>query len=182
MKTKTMISLTALVPFGIFEINEALLFGAIIIVAALLVFFLRNKNKTVIAFDVGGVMTTGDYLTGPFNPRKNMKQLVKNLRKKYKVIALTNDNTIAYPAISKHLGMDDVFERQFVSSEIGASKPDKRAFVFLLNKFGLKPQELVFIDDKAENVASAKSMGIRGFQFTSLEKLVADLRSINITI
>ena len=182
MGTKTIISLAALIPFGIFENSEALLFSAMIVAIALLVFYLKNKNKTVIAFDVGGVMTTGDYFTETVRSSEKMKQLVKTLRKKYKVVSLTNDNVIGYPAISKALGLDNVFEQQFISSAIGASKPDKRAFTFLLNKFELKPEELVFVDDKAENVESAKSMGIRAFQFSSLEKLVADLRATNIAI
>lgn len=42
------------------------------------------------------------------------------------------------------------------------NKPDVRLFEAFLKKYDLKPEECVFIDDKLENVESARSLGMIG--------------------
>jgi len=141
-----------------------------------------SGRKRVIAFDVDGVMTEGDYYTERLRERKGMKNIVSSLRKNYRVVSVSNDNTIASRAISREIGLKPFFDAEFVSSEIGVKKPDKGVFNFLLKRFGIGPGEMIFIDDKPENVESAKRLGITGFHFTCPEKLVADLRRANISI
>ena len=43
---------------------------------------------------------------------------------------------------------------------MNTSKPDTSFYEYILNKYNLKPHELLFIDDSQMNVDSAKRLGI----------------------
>ena len=60
---------------------------------------------------------------------------------------------------------------QVVSAYVKLLKPDPEIYRCLLNKYGLKAEECIFIDDLARNVAGAESVGIHGIQFTSYEEV-----------
>ena len=51
-----------------------------------------------------------------------------------------------------------------------AIKPEKEIFENLLNKYGLKAEECVFIDDRAENIEGAEKVGLTGIQFKSYQQ------------
>ena len=73
---------------------------------------------------------------------------------------------------------DDVVE----SAKLGISKPDKRIYEHALRRFGLQPDECVFVDDKEENLAPAAEMGMRTVLFKSAKRLKDDLRKLGVRI
>jgi len=54
-----------------------------------------------------------------------------------------------------------------VSGEVGMKKPDPRIFRLMLQRIGVEPADVVFIDDVADNVAGADALGMRTVHFTS---------------
>lgn len=56
-------------------------------------------------------------------------------------------------------------DKIFVSYELGLLKPNKAIYQSVLEKLNAKPEEVIFIDDKRENVEAAKSLGINGIVF-----------------
>ena len=56
-------------------------------------------------------------------------------------------------------------ENIFVSYELGLLKPDVKIFQAVLQKLGVKPEEVFLVDDKPQNVAAAESIGIQGVLF-----------------
>ena len=65
-----------------------------------------------------------------------------------------------------------------ISGQEHCKKPDERIYRILLDRFSLKPDECLFIDDNPQNVAAAEALGIHGLVFTSVEQLNMDLRVI----
>lgn len=147
-----------------------------------LIYALLFGNKIVIAFDAGGVITEGDYFTEEIKMRAGMKELVKKLKENYRVVLLTNQNALAQKLFSKKFGFGSLFDDQIVSGEVGMKKPDTNLFAYVSKKFGVKPNNIIFVDDKLENVESAKQAGLNAIQFTSLEGLVAELRNLKIAL
>ena len=70
--------------------------------------------------------------------------------------------------------IDDVL----VSSHEKMTKPDKEIYERLLEKFDLKAEETVFIDDRLANIEGAESVGITGIHFTDYEEVSAKLNKI----
>ncbi len=54
-------------------------------------------------------------------------------------------------------------------------KPDHEIYCRLLSRYGLEPQESVFIDDVPENVQAARELGIHGIGFENYEQARAEL-------
>jgi putative hydrolase of the HAD superfamily len=51
-------------------------------------------------------------------------------------------------------------ERIFVSNEIGARKPERRAFERVASEIGVPPERILFFDDSAANVEGARAIGM----------------------
>lgn len=59
-------------------------------------------------------------------------------------------------------------------------KPDPDFFTTHLQKYNLKPEHLIFIDDKLINVQAAQSVGLHAIQFKSAAQLRDELVTLNI--
>ncbi len=70
---------------------------------------------------------------------------------------------------------EQAFFRRFkdivVSGEEKMLKPDPAIYYLALDRFGLKPAEALFIDDRAINVEGAEAIGMRGHLFTDADDL-----------
>jgi len=72
------------------------------------------------------------------------------------------------------------FDGIVVSGEEGVIKPDPRIFRILLERYGIAPEETVFIDDSPTNAAAATALGIHGIHFRSPEALRSELVSLGL--
>lgn len=99
---------------------------------------------------------------------KNLKKILFTLRKEgYKTVILTNTshNKKYKEKILKTLGIENLIDDIFCSSEIGYLKPDKKAYMHILNKFNILPEEAIFIGHDKKEILSAKSVGIHTIRF-----------------
>lgn len=74
------------------------------------------------------------------------------------------------------------FQRLFFSGDLGLVKPDPEIYLHLLGGLGAAPDEVAFLDDRADNIAGAIDAGIRGLVFTDAAQARADLRSLGVRI
>lgn len=65
-----------------------------------------------------------------------------------------------------------------ISGEIGCLKPDKEYFQYILDKYKLKAHEVLFLDDSAINVASAKEMGFETIQIFETSDLLNEIYGV----
>jgi len=65
------------------------------------------------------------------------------------------------------LGYDQVFDRCFYSHRLGVAKPDPRYFLAIADEILLAPAELLFVDDRANNVAGAREAGLNAAVFSA---------------
>lgn len=57
-------------------------------------------------------------------------------------------------------------------------KPDPAIYRLLLNRFGLSPEECIFIDDIEQNVTAAKELGLHGIRFQGQEQADQEIEKI----
>ncbi len=69
----------------------------------------------------------------------------------------------------------DRFRDIVVSGTERLLKPHRDIYELALLRFGMPAEELIFIDDRADNVAGAKAVGMRGHVFRDAETLRAEL-------
>ncbi|GAA0755684.1 HAD family phosphatase [Ideonella azotifigens] len=69
------------------------------------------------------------------------------------------------------------FEDGVFSSEVKMGKPDAEVFKLALTRFGLRPEQALFIDDHPINLTAANALGLPAVLFTSAEQLGLDLQA-----
>ncbi|MEU2394965.1 HAD family phosphatase [Streptomyces sp. NPDC007369] len=61
----------------------------------------------------------------------------------------------------------DRFAVRGLSCRIGSAKPEPAAYEWCLRELGLPPEEVLFVDDREDNVRAARELGLRGHLFTT---------------
>jgi HAD superfamily hydrolase (TIGR01509 family) len=68
-----------------------------------------------------------------------------------------------------------LFDGMVVSGEIGMVKPDPAIYLHLLERFDLRAEETLFIDDSTINVAGAETAGLNAIHYRSAFQLRSEL-------
>lgn len=102
-------------------------------------------------------------------PVENMQELISDIKKTDKKIYLLSNISEGFADtynevewLSNLLGQ---FDGLVFSGPIKMKKPNKEIFEYFLSKFGLKPEECLFIDDVQKNLDGAAEAGISGYLF-----------------
>ena len=132
------------------------------------------------AFEVQGVLDDWMHI---LRPRRRMQELVRRLKNHgYSVYYLSNipEDVLA---LLKERGVLDRFDGGVASCEVHINKPDPRIYQALLDKYGLKASECVFIDDNLANVQAAFTLGFVGIRMKeSVGTLIRSLATCNVAL
>lgn len=82
----------------------------------------------------------------------------------YRVIVLSNMSK-EYIDFLRKKPVYSHFDEEIISCEVGLVKPEREIYELLLTRYGLRPDETIFIDDRQENVDAAAELGITPFLF-----------------
>ena len=86
--------------------------------------------------------------------------LLKKIKNKgYKVCILSNLKKIDYDSFARDVPTD-CYDKFYKSYEIGHNKPDKEIYEYVINDLNVSPENIIFFDDKENNVDGAKELGI----------------------
>jgi len=75
------------------------------------------------------------------------------------VFSLTNFGIETYVIASSKYAFLKAFDRDFISGHMGVIKPDARIYEILEQATGLSGDQLIFTDDRADNIAAAAARG-----------------------
>jgi putative hydrolase of the HAD superfamily len=93
-------------------------------------------------------------------------------------LALLSNAGRDFGSYFRHGTLGDLFEKVFVSGELGTIKPSPEIFEHVMSELGVTPEQTVFVDNKEENVRGAQALGIAGHVFTSPQELRAYLEGL----
>lgn len=116
-----------------------------------------------------------EFITGEM---PGMSDLLHRLKEKgYKLYGLTNWSDSIYPILKKY-PIFNLLDGKVISSEEKLIKPDAAIYHRLLEKYSLKAEECVFIDDKWANVEGSRNAGIPAIWFKNAAQLEEELRAL----
>lgn len=108
-----------------------------------------------------------------------MEELVRDYKARgYGVWGLTNWSRETFPLVRWRYPVFALLDGIVVSGEEMIKKPAPEFYRILLDRYGLRAEECLFIDDNPENAEGAGAVGIRGLVFRGAEQLRTDLESI----
>lgn len=94
-------------------------------------------------------------------------EMIKQLRKRFKVLLLSNTNSIHIGAFHAYLNQTfpeldwmNLFDKVYYSYEIGYRKPNTDIYEFVLKQHNLQPHQALFIDDNKGNLNGAAKVGL----------------------
>jgi len=115
-----------------------------------------------------------------FNPGiiRETKDIIKQLKSNSRVVCGTNTIDSHYYYLLNQ-GAYDIFDEVYASNLIGISKPDPDFYRYILRKEGIKPENIIFVDDTEENILSAQKIGINSILFTDPDSLRHQIKTFN---
>uniref|UniRef100_A0A8R1I2G1 Acyl-CoA dehydrogenase family member 10 n=1 Tax=Caenorhabditis japonica TaxID=281687 RepID=A0A8R1I2G1_CAEJA len=108
---------------------------------------------------------------------KNMEKTVEILhRKGFKTAMLTNNMFLDKEHKETRLPCDLTHFDEVVESCLEhLMKPDLRFYQLVEQRLGVKPEEIVFLDDLPENLEAAEKLGWKTIHVTSIKKAIGEL-------
>lgn len=100
-------------------------------------------------------------------PKKRL-DFLESLKMKYPIYLLSNTNNIHIEQCKNYFrtkfgiaNFETIFNETFLSYKMGLWKPDYKIYDAVINKIGLKPQEILFLDDNQDNIDAASDLSIQ---------------------
>lgn len=113
---------------------------------------------------------------------ENVINLIRKLKdNNYKIYLLSNINPYTYDFV-KTSGLFNIVDGYVLSYIEHKIKPYEGIYKTLIEKYNLKPEQSLFIDDKEDNVKTANRLGIKGNNVIpdSYESIIELLTKYNI--
>ena len=140
-------------------------------------FWLTYAAEQNIILPLDWVSQFKDAMRQAINPSQNMYELVDELKNTHLKVGMLSNIDTRLANIVRDFGLYQPFHPCILSCDIGVEKPDERAYKILLSSLHLPANQVVFIDDKKENVCAAKCLCIDAILFESYEQIKEELEN-----
>lgn len=115
-----------------------------------------------------------------FELQPRMVELAHRLSERYRVYLLSNIGDLHWSHLSREYQLHRIGHGALPSFVAGVMKPDEGIYVEAERRFSLTPAETVFIDDRTENIAAARSRGWHGIVHGGYDTTVGSLRELGV--
>ncbi|MCF7804298.1 MAG: HAD-IA family hydrolase [Candidatus Marinimicrobia bacterium] len=114
-----------------------------------------GRSETIELNQVRGIYGTS------FSRMEETIQTIDEFRPEIRVIMLSNTNAIDIPYIEEQFGLVSWADDAILSYQVGMRKPDLEIYDYAIDEYELDTEQTVFIDDKSENIDTARKAGLR---------------------
>ncbi|MEZ5053527.1 MAG: HAD family phosphatase [Chitinophagales bacterium] len=111
--------------------------------------------------------------------------IIQQLKTKYRLILLSNTNCIHTQKFTNDMKEkfgDDILHKYFntvyYSQEIGCRKPEKEIYHLVMEQQQIKPENILFLDDKPENLEIPKTLGWQTQQVNFNKLSIVDVQHL----
>ena len=105
---------------------------------------------------------------------KDIFKKIKKINSKVKVVIATNHVSFVKEFINSHFDIN-YLDDLIISAEINRIKPNLDFYEFILDKYKINANELLFLDDNIENVNGANVLGIKTIKVEKNNDLVSEI-------
>jgi putative hydrolase of the HAD superfamily len=96
-------------------------------------------------------------------------------------MALLSNAGLDFSSYFRNGLLGEFFDQVFTSGELGVLKPDAQIFRALIAGLDVAPSDVVFIDNRRDNIAGAAELGITGHVYTGATSLRSYLEGLAVT-
>ncbi len=125
------------------------------------------------------VLAIIEAVRGHLSEKPDTVRLVRDLKQRgFNLYCLSNMPSPMYAHLLRQHAFFEVFQGIVVSGEIQMMKPEPQIYLHLLERFGLRAQESVFVDDLKVNVEAARAVGLHAIQFQDAAQCERELEAL----
>lgn len=106
--------------------------------------------------------------------------LLAGLSAQYSIATLSNTNAIHWDKLCKEDHLDNLLQTQFLSFQTGYMKPDRQAYLNVLEELDCEAEKIIFFDDNRINVEAARAVGMNSVLVAGLDDLKQRLMELDI--
>jgi len=134
---------------------------------------IKKSHKKIKISDLNNIYYKG------ISVNKDVLSLAKKLKKEgFNMVILSNESKIGMRMKIRKFKLNDLFSKIYCTADLGLAKPNKKAFKYVLNDLKQKPCEIIFVDDRKENINTANILGINSIQFNNIKQLKKEIRKL----
>jgi putative hydrolase of the HAD superfamily len=136
-----------------------------------LAYICRELNVPVKKFDINlAKMVRYDYVSLALTPRQYALELLSQLKTDGYKLALISNCSSEPPDLWQATPFAPFFESALFSSVTGILKPDPRVYQMACEQLSIQPENCLFVDDTALNLAAAAGLGMRSVLYRNPEE------------
>lgn len=109
-----------------------------------------------------------------------MISLIIRLRNRYTLVGCTDNGKEWVEFYKTKYHLDAYFDAIICSADVGDHKPNPKIYDQAIQQTGVKPEEILFIDDNNGPLEGAKKAGMNTLKFINSAQLKKDLKEIDI--
>jgi epoxide hydrolase-like predicted phosphatase len=115
-------------------------------------------------------------LTSRRRLNKKMANFFTALRPRYRTAILSNAGSEARRTFSQAFAIETLADDLVISAEVGLAKPDRRIYELAVGRLGVGPEDTIFVDDLAANVAAAVEFGMHAVHFIHTDQAITEIK------
>ncbi|KAF8526546.1 HAD-like protein [Hysterangium stoloniferum] len=130
---------------------------------------------------IDDVISSFDAARETLQPNEQVFELIREIKDAgFRIFAMSNISSFdcAFTESKADPAHWALFERVFTSAAAHERKPHLGFYSHVISEAGLDPARTIFVDDKSENVLTARSFGMHGIRFEGFESLSRQLRNL----
>ena len=129
----------------------------------------------------GDLAEFGSFFADIFSEMPAMTALHAELRQRgFKTFIFSNTNDLAIEHVRRNFPFFANFDGYIFSCEVGAMKPLPEIYAAMDKMCGRRGTDLIYLDDRAENIAAGAARGWRAILHESPEKTLAALTTFGV--
>jgi epoxide hydrolase-like predicted phosphatase len=105
-------------------------------------------------------------------------EYARGLRPRYRTGIISNSFVGAREREQAAYGFEDLVDQIVYSHEAGMSKPDPRIYALACARLGVRPEEIVFLDDSDLCVAGARESGLHAIRYDGNAQAIAEIERL----
>lgn len=124
----------------------------------------------VVIFDYGNVIFKR------LRFQKEILTLIDELKDSGYQVALLSNMYKPLAWIARRFGHLEIFDPIIISCEVNCAKPDKQIYKIILKNLNIDANKCLFVDDRSENIATAKNLGMSVLLARNTKNTVKQIR------
>ena len=113
---------------------------------------------------------------------RRLRQRIRGRPTRVRMATLNNESRELNEYRIRYFGLCELFDVFFSSCWLGVRKPTRQIYERVLGMTQADPASSVFVDDREQNLAPARALGMQTIRFTSADQLSRSLAGLGFDV